>query len=114
MPLLPSRQETTVFIERYFPLLSKDISAVNDALGQTLPAAVRTALEDELKKLQALSAVLNGDEKSAIHQLRAKLRWARTRLKTAKDASSRRKTETEIAGIEANIKREAERKHERR
>jgi hypothetical protein len=100
-----------VYVEKYFPMLARDIDELQEALQEPMPPRVKTGLEDELRRLQELSRVLSGaDDKSAIHQLRAKLRWARQRLANTKDGSGRRKVEAEIGEIEANIEREVERR----
>jgi hypothetical protein len=100
-----------VFIEKYWPMLTKDIDEATDALSQTLPDTIRQGLEGELKKLQALYAVLSGvEEKSTLHQLRAKLRWATVRLEKERDPAKQKKMEHEIQDIKAEIKREVERR----
>jgi hypothetical protein len=100
-----------VFIEKYWPMLTKDIAEATDALSQKLPDTVRQGLEGELKKLQALNAVLSGVvDKSTLHQMRADLRWSRVRLDKELDPAKRQKIEHEIAEIESNIKREVERR----
>jgi hypothetical protein len=100
-----------MYVEKYYPLLARDIEDATDALTESLPDAVRAGLESELKKLSALNAVLSGDaDKSTVHQLRAKLRWARQRLSAEKDTSKKKKIEAEVSAIEADIRKEVERK----
>jgi hypothetical protein len=100
-----------MYVEKYFPMLSKDIADCEDALAATLPDQIRTGLEDELRRLQDLNRVLSGEgDKSVIHQLRAKLRWKRTALGDERDAVKRKKIEHEIQAIESDIKKEVERR----
>jgi hypothetical protein len=80
-------------------------------LAQKLPDSVRDGLETELKKLQTLNNVLLGtNEKSSLHQLRAKLRWARKRLTIEKNSAKRQKIENEISEIQEEIKKDMGRK----
>jgi hypothetical protein len=100
-----------LYLEKYFPLLVKDIDDVTDVLAQSLPDAVRMGLESELKKLQALNAVLSGEgEKSVLHQLRANLRWARQRVEKEKDPHKRKEIEREVHAIESEIEKETEKR----
>ena len=100
-----------MFVEHYFPLVTRHIEEATDALKQDLPDAIRTGLENELRKLQAIFAILNGEmDKSVVHSLRAQLRWTRQRLKQSKDAATRKRLEAEIAQIENDIQREGKKK----
>lgn len=100
-----------MFVEKYFSLLSKDITDCEEALSQPMPEQIRRGLEDELRRLQSLNEVLSGaQDKSALHQARARLRWARQRLSGERDAVKKKKIEQEIHEIEADIRREQERR----
>jgi hypothetical protein len=95
-----------MFIEKYFPLLSKDIEEVTAALKAAMPDSIRSGLEAELRRLQELQKVLTGEtDKSQVHVLRAKLRWKREELKSEREAAKRKVLEHEAAGLEADIKR---------
>ena len=96
-------------------MVAKDIDEANEALAQTLPDSVRTGLEDELRKLKELNTVLSGaEDKSTIHQLRAKLRWARERLANEREAVRRKSLEKEVSLIQNDIRLEVERKERSR
>jgi hypothetical protein len=100
-----------MFVEKYFSLLTKDIADCEEALTQPMPEQIRRGLEDELRRLQSLNEVLSGSQdKSALHQARARLRWARQRLAEERDAVRKKKIETEIHEIESDIKREMDRR----
>jgi hypothetical protein len=110
----PTR-EGTIFLDKYYPMLQKDTADCEEALAQKLPDVVRNGLEDELKRLRALSAALSGEsDKSELHQLRAKLRWGRARLAEEKDASKRRKMEADLTALENEIHRAVERQDRNR
>jgi hypothetical protein len=108
---LSDRAGGNIYIEKYFALVTKDIESATDALEQPLPDSIRTGLIDELRKLAALNAVLTGESaKSVVHSLRAKLRYARIRLKAAKGVNDRKEIEGEISELERAIRQEAARK----
>jgi hypothetical protein len=100
-----------MFLEKYFTLIAVDIDKATSALESQMPDEVRSGLEAELRRLQELQKVLSGDaDKSQVHVLRAKLRWKRQELASEREASKRKRLDHEIAGLEADIKREAEQK----
>lgn len=105
-----NREGESIYIEKYFPLLAKDIDESAEALAATLPEQVRLAIEDERRKLLALNAVLTGEDgETVLRKMRARLRWARTRMAGERDAVKRKKLEHEVSDLEAQIKKEAER-----
>lgn len=105
-----NREGESIYIEKYFPLLAKDIEDSAEALAATLPEQVRLAIEDERRKLLALNAVLTGeDSKAILFKMRANLRWKRHALGNERDAVKRKKLEHEVSDLEAQIKKEAER-----
>ena len=100
-----------IFIEKYFILLAKDTDDCSDALTQPMPESIRAGLEGEFKRLQMLSAALSGElDKSAVHKLRANLRWARQKLAAEHDTAKRKVIERDISQIQSNIRTEVERK----
>jgi wobble nucleotide-excising tRNase len=108
-------EETTVWIEKYFPLVARDTEEAMAALETSLPDQVKSGIEAELRRLQELNRVLSGEtEKSQVHVLRARLRWKRQEAKSEREAAKRKVIEREIAGIEADIKRTVEQRRERK
>lgn len=100
-----------IFVEKYFALVRKDIDDVTEALSQQMPTQLRVGLEGELKRLQMLTSALEGElDKSTLHQLRANLRWTRLKLEKEKDPATRKKIAHEVAQIEAEIKKEMDKK----
>jgi hypothetical protein len=100
-----------VYVEKYFALIRQDVDKVSEDLSQPMPTQLRVGLEGELKRLQMLTAALEGElDKSQLHQLRANLRWARKRLTAERDPAKRRKVEAEVADIEKEIKQEVDKK----
>jgi hypothetical protein len=100
-----------MFIEQYFGLFNRDIERLTDLIDKPMPEELRTGLEDELRKIQELYRVLTGeDSKSVLHQMRAKLRWAKVRLEEEKDPAKRRTLEHELVQIQHSIRKEASRK----
>ena len=93
-----------MFIENYYPLLNRDIEKLTETLEQEMPEAVRQSLEAELLKLQDMYRLLSGEEnKAQLHQLRARLRWARHRAKTEKDGHAKKKAADEVTQLEQSI-----------
>jgi hypothetical protein len=96
-----------VYVENYLPQLERDILQINDAITQPMPDLVRHALDGELQKLVRMRDVLlGGDEKSVLHSLRAKLRYARQRSKGERDRAKRKELEREEKNLEAEIARQ--------
>ena len=99
-----------MFVENYLPQLERDIEQATSALEEQMPDSVRGALESELQKLHRIREVLvGGDEKSVLHQLRARLRWARKRLTEERDPAKRKELDREVKAIEGQIEKQARR-----
>ena len=95
-------------------MLTHDVDECREALGQPMPDNVRAGLTGELRKLETLQAALAGEfEKSTLHSLRAKLRYARIRLSQARDAKKKKILEEELRGwkVKSLVRRDDEPPH---
>jgi hypothetical protein len=97
-----------LFVDKYLALLTKDIAAISSALAEQMPQTVRDALEIEFEKLQTLQSFLIEEttDKSVLHQLRARLRWARKRLSEEREPAKKKELERGMKQLEAKIARE--------
>lgn len=100
---------TVVYVEFYISKLNSDIDQIENALEQPMPDAIRSGLEGELRKLQAMQEILLGEERSLLHSLRGKLRWTRKRLHDEKDPTKRKELERQIKDVQGEIARQAAR-----
>jgi hypothetical protein len=100
-----------MYIEKHLPLLTSDIEQASRALEENMPDQIRAALEGELRRLQQAQAILMGvEDKSLLHQLRARLRWARMRIEEERDPAKKKTLQAGLKQLETQIKHEATRR----